>query len=194
MVNDSVNELALFSFTEKNFTPIFNAHWKLLYAIAYRRLQDAETAKDIVQEVFVYCWQQRDKIIIKTSVEAYLRKATQYQLIAHFRKLDVKDRSYAYIYERMVELETPIKDFLTEQELARALDTEFERMPDTMREIFKLRVKDYSVNEIASALNIAEKTVRNNITKGLTQLRKALSKEYPEIVSSICLALHILLT
>lgn len=193
-MDSSAQEAKLFRFTEDNYTTIFQTYWRTLYAIAYRRLRDAEFAKDIVQEVFVYCWQQRETIRITTSVEAYLRTALQYQLVAHFRKLDINDRAFAYLYERMVEVESHMQDILTEKDLAKAVTNEVEQMPETMRDIFRLRIRDYTVDEIAQSLNIAEKTVRNNIAKGLHRLRKAMAKDFPEDFSAVCLTLYFLLT
>lgn len=193
-MDSSAQEAKLFRFTEDNYTTIFQTYWRKLYAIAYHRLRDTEFAKDIVQEVFVYCWQQRESIRITTSVEAYLRTALQYQLVAHFRKLDINDRAFAYLYERMVEVEAHMRDILTEQDLAKTVTNEVEQMPDTMREIFRLRIRDYTVDEIAQSLNIAEKTVRNNISKGLHRLRKAMAKDFPEDFSAVCLTLYFLLT
>lgn len=194
MINQPVGEKKLSKFSEANYASVFNTYWKTLYVLAYRRLRDSDLAKDMVQEVFVYCWQHRETIHITTSMEAYLRGALQYQLIAYFRKLDVKDRAFSYLYQRMVEVEVHIKDALTELDLTKILDSEFERMPDTMREIFKLRIRDYTVDEIAATLNLADKTVRNNIAKGMHRLRKVLSKNFPEDFSTICLVLYFLLT
>lgn len=193
MINPPSQEEQL-KISEDNYTSIFNAYWKKLYVIAYRRLQDAELAKDMVQEVFVYCWQQRANIQINTAIEAYLRTALQYQLIAHFRKLDVKGRAFTYLYQRMVQVHSHMKDVLAQQDLEKTLNHELQQMPDTMREIFELRIRDYSVDEIACSLNLAEKTVRNNISKGLHQLRKALAKDFPDDFSAICLLFYILLT
>ena len=194
MMDPSAHEAKLFRFTEENYTDVFNDHWRTLYVIAYRRLRDTEVAKDIVQEVFVYCWQKRETIRISTAVEAYLRSALQYRLFAHFRKLAIQDRAYAHLYERMVAVEAHMRDILTEQDLEKTLTAELETMPATMREIFKLRIRDYSVNEIAESLNLAEKTVRNNITKGAYRLHKAVSKDFPEDFSAISLLLYVLLT
>lgn len=180
-------------FTEENYTAIFKAYWKTLYAIAYRRLYDEELAKDMVQEVFVYCWKQRGAIQIKDSVEAYLRGAMQYQLIAHFRKEKIQSKAFARIYERMVQVETQMRDLLTEQDLSRTLDTELDQMPETMREIFKLRIRDYSVNEIAGRLNLAEKTVRNNLSRGLHRIRKAIAKDFPKDFIAIYMLLYSIL-
>lgn len=194
MINPPFQEEKRIYISEENYTSIFNTYWRKLYAVAYQRLQDAEIAKDVVQEVFVYCWQQREAIQINRSIEAYLRTALQYQLIAHFRKMNIQDRAFSYLYQRMVEVNSQMHDVLTQQDLQTALNREFHQMSDTMREIFKLRIQNYSVDEIASSLNLAEKTVRNNISKGLHQLRKALAKDFPEDLSAICLVLYILLT
>lgn len=194
MINPPFQEEKRIYISEENYTSIFNTYWRKLYVVAYQRLQDAEIAKDVVQEVFVYCWQQREAIQINRSIEAYLRTALQYQLIAHFRKMNIQDRAFSYLYQRMVEVHSQMHDVLTQQDLQTALNREFHQMSDTMREIFKLRIQNYSVDEIASSLNLAEKTVRNNISKGLHQLRKALAKDFPEDLSAICLVLYILLT
>ena len=163
-----------FQFNESNYDDVFNQYWRKLFAIAYHRLKDSELAKDLVQEVFEYCWKQKDVILINTSLEAYLRTALQYQIIAHFRKIDTKERAFEQLYMRMVHIEESAHDLLSEQDLARTLNNEIDKMPTTMREVYKLRIQDYSIDEIAGKLNIAEKTVRNNLSLGLKKLKKVL--------------------
>jgi RNA polymerase sigma factor (sigma-70 family) len=179
-----------FQFNESNFEDVFNQYWRKLFVIAFNRVKDSELAKDLVQEVFEYCWKQKDTISINTSLEAYLRTALQYQIIAHFRRIDTSKRAFEQLYMWMVYFEENTHEFLSEQDLARTLNTEIDKMPITMREVYKLRIKDYSVNEIADQLNIAEKTVRNNLSLGLQKLKEAIINDYP----AICIALYILLT
>lgn len=183
-----------FAFTEANYEAVVKSYWRRLFAIAFRRLRDEELAKDMVQDVFAYCWQQRDNIRIHTSVEAYLRVTLQHLLFAHFRKLDTESKAFAFLYQRMVEVEEHMRDILTEQDLTKTLTAEMETMPDTMQQIFKLRMLDHTVEEIAQSLNIANKTVKNNLSLGLQRLRKAIAKDFPEDFPVVCLALYILLT
>lgn len=182
-----------FQFNENNYAAVFKTHWRKLYSLAYKRVRDSELAKDLVQEVFTYCWQQKDRIQINTSMEAYLRSALQYQIIAHFRKMDIRERAFSQLYEQMVKVEEHMRDILTEQDLARSLNAELEKMSLTMREIYRMRFQSYSVKEIASTLNIAEKTVRNNISLGLNQLRVSISKDFPEDFPAICMVLYLIL-
>jgi len=187
-------ETSYFTFTEANYQVVVKSHWRKLFAIAFRRLHDDELAKDLVQDVFTYCWQQRDVIRIHTSVEAYLRVSLQHLLLAHFRKLDIESKAFDLLYQRMVEVEEHMRDILTEKDLKKTLSAEMENMPDTMQEIFKLRMHDYTVEEIAQSLNIANKTVKNNLSLGLHRLRKAIAKNFPEDFPAICFVLYILLT
>ncbi|MNK05931.1 ECF RNA polymerase sigma factor SigW [compost metagenome] len=177
----------------ESFTAIFNTYWKKLYVIAYRRLGDEELAKDIVQDVFVYFWKERANININESLEAYLRRSVQYQIIAHFRKHTIHSKALSFLLEKMNEVEVNIRDILTEQDFANTVNSEVKEMPGTMQEIFKLRFKDRSIKEISEQLGLAEKTVRNNISIGLVRIRKAISRDFPEDFSAICLALYILL-
>jgi len=176
-------------FTQENYPVIFKKYWELLYVLAYRRLRDEDLAKDMVQEVFVYCWKQKDAIVINESLEAYLRSALQYQLIAHFRKEQIQSKVFSYLYERMITVKSEMRDLLSEQDLSNTLQSELEQMPETMREVFKLRIRDYSVDEIALSLNLAKKTVRNNLAKGNHRLRKALVKRFPEDYLAIFLVI-----
>lgn len=175
------------------FTTVFNTYWKKLYVIAYRRLRDEDLAKDIVQDVFVYFWKERHNIQISGSLEAYLRRSVQYQIIAHFRKDTIHSKALGFLLEKMNEVEVNIRDILTEQDFANTVNSEVREMPDTMQEIFNMRFKDHSVKEISDNLGLAEKTVRNNISIGLVRIRKAISRDFPEDFSAICLALYILL-
>jgi len=177
----------------EDFTVIFNTYWKKLYVIAYRRLGDEELAKDIVQDVFVYFWKERQNISINGSLEAYLRRSVQYQIIAHFRKHTIHSKALDFLLMKMNEVELNIRDILTEQDFANTINSEVKQMPDTMQEIFKLRFKDQSVKEISEHLGLAEKTVRNNISIGLVRIRKAISRDFPEDFSAICMVLYILL-
>jgi RNA polymerase sigma factor (sigma-70 family) len=177
-----------------DFTAVFNLYWKKLYVIAYRRVGDEEIAKDIVQDVFVYYWNNKDVIKVGVSIEAYLRRATQFQVIAHFRKNLIHSNAVSYLLERMNQVELGINDLLTEKDISRVVHSEIKEMPDTMQQIFKLRVEDQTVPEIAGHLGIAEKTVRNNISMGLVRLKKALAKDFPDDFSTISLIFCILWT
>lgn len=183
-----------FQFTAENFEGLALRYWRKLYVIALRRVNDEEVAKDLVQEVFTHCWQQRETIRIHTSVESYFRMSLHRLIIAHFRRLDVTSKAFAYVEQRLLEEEEHMPDLLSQKDIQKTLNQEVEIMPFTMRQIFRLRMKDYTVEEIAHSLNIAPKTVRNNISQGLHFLKKAIAKDFPKDFPTISILLYVFLT
>ena len=47
------------------FTELYNRYWQKLYAIAYNRLKETQTAEDIVHDVMAGLWSSREKINIE---------------------------------------------------------------------------------------------------------------------------------
>ncbi|WP_242673252.1 RNA polymerase sigma factor [Niastella yeongjuensis] len=52
------------------YAELYERYWETLFETAYWHLLDKAAAKDIVQEVFVYCWQKREQIQINESMAA----------------------------------------------------------------------------------------------------------------------------
>ncbi|RZM00881.1 MAG: hypothetical protein EOO88_58355, partial [Pedobacter sp.] len=53
------------------FDVLYNRHWELVYRSAYKRLNDAEKAQDVAQDVFVQLWIRGNKSLIE-NLPAYL--------------------------------------------------------------------------------------------------------------------------
>ncbi|MNL57723.1 RNA polymerase sigma factor [compost metagenome] len=67
---------------------------------------------------------------------------------------------------------TTSEDELIAKELARLLENEMSRMPDTMRSVFRLsRSEDMSIKDIANQLSLSEQTVKNNVSMALNRLK-----------------------
>ena len=58
------------------FENVFKANHKRLCNLAYRIVNDKDSAEDIVLNVFYKLWGQRNEIQIETSIVGYLHKAT----------------------------------------------------------------------------------------------------------------------
>ncbi|WP_270087287.1 RNA polymerase sigma factor [Sphingobacterium sp. SYP-B4668] len=51
---------------------IYNRYWKTLFVAAANKLGSLEEAENIVQQIFVNMWLQRDKLEISTPLPSYL--------------------------------------------------------------------------------------------------------------------------
>lgn len=156
---------------EQAFTALYERYWKKLFVIAYNRLQEIQSAEDIVHDVFASLWASRQKLQVEKP-ENYLAVATKYMVLARIKKIK---RERLYIAGE----ETPVTDFTAENSLhyKRILELvhkEVENLPEKCRLIFKYSRNDgMPVKEIAKELSISPKTVENQLNKALKQLKVA---------------------
>jgi RNA polymerase sigma-70 factor (ECF subfamily) len=156
---------------EEAFTEIYQRYAETLYHFAWNILQEEDECADAVQEVFIWFWENRQKLQV-TTLKYYLLAAVKYKLIRTIQNSKRRDQILAarpqttlYYAEETLEL----------QELKAIIDHFTEALPPRAKEIFHLSREEYLTNrEIASKLHISEKTVENQITIALKKLRHTL--------------------
>jgi RNA polymerase sigma-70 factor (ECF subfamily) len=156
---------------ELAFGEIYNRFWQKLFAIAYNRLNEIQTAEDIVHDVLVSLWSNREKVNIE-SLENYLATAAKYMVLAKIKK---KERQR--IYNNNASHQAPVFDLPVETSLhykyiLEIVKNEVEKLPEKCKLIFKCsRNAGMPVKQIAKELNISPKTVENQLNKALKQLK-----------------------
>lgn len=159
----------------KAFTEIYDRLWEKLYQQGFRILQDRDAAMDVLQEVFVWIWENREHLKIK-SFESYLKMAVRYKVANYFRHNKVKIE----VHERIkIEREKLLNEeaLLELKELRFVIDQFTAQLPKRCGEIFHLSRNEWLTNpEIARKLNVSEKTVENQLTIALKKLKVHLAK------------------
>ncbi len=155
------------------FGEIYSRFAATLYAVAYNVVRDVQTSEDIVQEVFISLWKNRERSEIKT-VKAYLATAVTYLSINHLRAAGkIKWMDLSSMPEDGVDPSGQQND-QTEILLA-LLKDEADRLPDQCRLIFQYRRDEgLSVKEIAKKLDLSPRTVENQLYRAISRLRKSL--------------------
>ena len=149
-----------------------------MYHFAGYFVGDPQTAENIVQDVFVKIWTNREKLFIQSSPKAYLYKAVKNKSINYLKS------KYANIHFEEENAIFNIADFFTPEheyeikELKNSIDTAKKKLPDKCYHIFSLsRYSSLSNKQIAQQLNISEKTVENQITIALKKIKSFLDKQ-----------------
>lgn len=154
------------------FTEIYQRYFKVLFAHAYKKMQNDDAARDLIQELFTNLWVKREILTFHSSLVAYLYTAIRNHVLDHYAHENVKSR-YVSSLQQFIEVETAETDHrIREKELLEAIQKEIQALPGKMREIFELSRKEHlSHKEIAEKLNISEQTVSKQITNALKLLR-----------------------
>jgi RNA polymerase sigma-70 factor (family 1) len=154
------------------FTELYNRFWQPLFAIAINRTKERETAEDIVHDVFAGLWANRSKIQIE-SLENYLAVAVKYSVFSKIKK-KVRERAMQQQMEGALVVEMKVEEALHYKRIVELVNLEVERLPEKCKLIFKSsREAGMPVKQIATELNISPKTVENQLTKAIRQLRLA---------------------
>jgi RNA polymerase sigma-70 factor (ECF subfamily) len=155
------------------FKTLYDRYWERIYMKACQRV-DKDEAKDLVQEVMITLWRRRKDIFTFEDGEIgrYLFTAVKYRVISHYaysaariRNSDLFDGSGDPVSSNSLEA----------KELGAFIESEVNRLPARMRQIFRMsREDDFSIAEIARRLGLSEQTVKNQLTEALKRLRIAI--------------------
>lgn len=160
------------------FDEIFRAYYQELVGFCMRYVSDQDMASEIVQDMFVKIWIKREDLFVTSSLKAYLYRATQNHALNHLNQLKIQDKYTSYIGFQTADGGNSPLDKLQENDLEKEIKRAVLSLPEKRRQVFEMsRHEGLKNKQIAEKLNISVKTVENQMTKALEQLRNIL-KEY----------------
>lgn len=156
----------------QNFRVFFEQHYQRLCSYAFSFLKDEESCEDLVQDVFIKIWVNRQDLIGSDQLKFYIFSAvrnnclTQLQKNKKYRVVEMTDEEEGD--EIIIKLGPDEATAEPTVLIAKALD----RLPPKCREVFLLsRISNLSYLQIADTLGISIKTVENQMGKALKILR-----------------------
>ena len=170
---DYIIELKKGSFSA--FDHIFSSYKARLYTFAVGYLKVTEDAQELVQEVFVKVWENREMLDETRSFNSYLFTISKNTILNYFRK-KANEQSYIDYIKKNTSLSyNKTEEDLAYEELQEKASRVIEQLPARQKEIYRLsREQGLSNEEIARQLKISKKTVENQVTLALKFLRERL--------------------
>jgi len=152
------------------FRALCEIYYDPLFRFLWRKTHDEETAKDLVQELFLNIWNLRANLDATQSIKAYLYRSANNLAINHLKKklLRQAGRVDASAAERIAGTDEN-RDF---QEYVEEV---LQDLPEAQRLVFTLnKFEGLKYREIAAMLEISVKTVESRMSKALKALRETL--------------------
>lgn len=162
----------------KAFDALFQKYYSVLCAYGYRfvRLEDAE---EIVQDVMLWLWENRERPVIEHSLKQYLFKAVYHRSMTRIAQNEVKLRADTAYHERMMAMLQNV-DIQQINEMSRHIQKAINELPPSYKEAFIMhRFQNLSYKEAAETLNVSPKTVDYRIQQALKILRVKLKDYLP---------------
>ena len=170
-------------FTEgdvKAFDDIYSTFNYKLQKFIFSLVKTKTDTEDLVHEVFVKVWENKEKLKKHASFETYLFTIA-YNTTVSFLRDKAKNAEYIE-YVKSVQIEINNSNFIEEvnkEEISERLNYLIETMPLRQREVFKMKhFQNYSYKEIADALNISINTVENHMVKAHKYIKENFGDSY----------------
>lgn len=166
------------------YSRLFEQYHRQLYAYAYKKTGDTFIAEEIVQNTFIRLW--RYKGYTQTEDPAYLLFfIAKGLLVDHFRKKEHITVSVDAVPGHSFQ-QDPVNSGQDAHHFRKLLQTAVSKLPSRQRQIFELNYfHDRSHDEIAAALNISSKTVKNLLSKATRQVRSALAVQFLLLLATL---------
>jgi RNA polymerase sigma-70 factor, ECF subfamily len=140
-------------------------------------------ADEIVNDIFLKLWMNRDDLSIKSSFRSYFFRMIHNHCCDYLRmNKRSEDHNFISIDDMKFRLEVfeitdqeSYFDKLFSEEFEEAFKMEIERLPQQCREIFILsRFEEMTYPEIANRLNLSLSTVKTQMIRAMDKLKDAL--------------------
>lgn len=154
------------------FSLIFREYYKDLVYYGGSIIPEKELVEDIIQNLFLKLWNERQIIIIETSFKSYLLKAVKNSCLDELRHREIVNIHQEFILQYNVHCDDNTYDYIFHSDLKERLDAAILQLPPNCRETFELsRLKGMKYKDIALKQNISVRTVDVRISKALSILR-----------------------
>lgn len=158
------------------YEQIYQTYIRVLLVYGVRILENEETVRDTIQDLFIELWKSRETISTTDNIKVYLFQALRYKLLKERTKTGNEDLDIALTnYQSLLKV-YPHESFLIEEEhrseQMRKLQRAMSNLPPRQHEVLHLRYfQDCSNEDIARIMGIQYQSVSNLIHKSLEFLK-----------------------
>jgi RNA polymerase sigma-70 factor (ECF subfamily) len=173
---------------DRAFAVLVERHQRGLYNLAYRMVRNGETARDLVQDVFIRVHRSLGKYDPVYPFKSWIDRVASNLCIDYIRKrkLDTVslDAPISVGDDDSVTRDLPDETFdpgrdLEDRERGALLSAALDQLPPAHRLVLSLRHRqDLSYDEIALALDVPLGTVKARIHRAREALRQILVRDY----------------
>ncbi len=155
---------------------LFDEYYVPLCIFAKRFTNDLDASKDIVQDLFVKLYHDRDHLDVKTSLKSYLYQAVKNRCLNYVKHEQIHATHISNIQLKISRESHNWSEEILETELQARIYDIISKLPSQCQRIFKMsRLDGLKNQQIADDLNLSIRTVETQISKALKTLRTDLS-------------------
>lgn len=168
---------------EVAFEKLYHLYSDRLLAYLLKLLKSEDMACEVLQEVFIKVWHNRQHIDAEQSFRSYLFRIAENLVYDFFRKA-ARDKELQSVLIRTACKEySPIEEGLCTKERSRLLQEAIDALPPKRREVFQLvKMEERSYEEVSHMLHVSTSTINDHIVKATKFIRENLERYHITVI------------
>ena len=159
--------------SDKAFRYLYDKYASTLRYFSAKYVDDDATIEDVVQDAFLNLWEKRNEFKTESTIKAYL-----YKIVRSFSVDTIRRRNIANRYAEKIVLEKEDQEFflenIVESEVFQMIQTVFDELSPSCREVYQLSLHGKSHEEISQLLDISINTVKKHKNNANHYMRERL--------------------
>ena len=157
---------------EYAFRMLFDQYRDKIFSIAWKITGVRSAGEDVVQEVFIKLWMNKEKLAEVENLNAYVNKITRNHILNNLRKVAYEQTFLEdLIKEQSVNTEK-VSDPVLYNELQNLVHRAIQQLSPQQKKVFQLsRTEGLKHSEIAAQLNISQSTVKDHMVEALRSIK-----------------------
>ncbi|HJA14423.1 MAG TPA: RNA polymerase sigma-70 factor [Candidatus Butyricimonas faecavium] len=147
--------------SDKAFRYLYDKYAATLRYFSAKYVDDDAIIEDIIQDAFLNLWEKRNEFKTENTIKAYL-----YKIVRSFSVDTIRRRNITNRYAEKIVLEKEDQEFflenIIESEVFQMIQTVFNELSPSCREVYQLSLHGKSHEEISQLLDISVNTVKKH--------------------------------
>jgi len=163
---------------EEAFNTLFHWYVPRLHTIVMKVTKSEGVAKDIIQEVFLYLWMDRESLAEVDVPQNWIFKMAYNRSYSWLARQVSRNQKYSEFKQQSPgEGDDNLEHTVFLHETARLIQEATSQLPEQARKIFQLsRETGLKAAEVADQLDISVQTVRNSLVRSVKFIKEYLTQ------------------
>lgn len=172
---------------EYSFRRLFDQYRNKIFSIAWKITGVRSAAEDVVQEVFIKLWMNKERLAEVENLDAYVNTITRNHILNNLRKVAYEQTFLEDLIREQSVNSEKVSDPVLYNELLNLVHRAIQQLSPQQKKVFQLsRTEGLKHAEIAAQLNISRSTVKDHMVEALRSI-KAFLNAYERMMSLLIL-------
>jgi RNA polymerase sigma-70 factor (family 1) len=158
--------------SEPAFNALYRLHSKMLLSNIRNLVKDQEVAKELLQDLYLKVWENRETIDTDKSFKSFLFTIGRNMVYDYLRRVSLDKKAKLELLAGALEFYSHAEEDLDFKESKEVLQMAVNALPPQRRQIYTLsKLEGKSHHEISHQLGISISTVNNHMVKANKEVR-----------------------